>query len=116
MNRHLSGSDFLHFGETQDLIKLWSSIDAKLLPMNLAPEQILLGSYLLEIGWKLEDLLTEKTWADSMEKIVGFADSAAIDLFWLKYSSREYLWRRYGYEPMREVTPADWFAKLKNHR
>ena len=112
LDRHLSGSDFLHFGETQDLIVFWKSIDSQNLPVDLAPEQILMGSYLLSCGWSSEGLLTNQTWIESMRKVVGFLDSSALDLFWLKYSSREYLWRRYGKEPMKEVTPADWYSSL----
>lgn len=111
-DRYLSGSDFLQFGVTNELIEFWGSIDAMRMPTDLAPEQILIGNYLLKLGSKSEGILSEGSWNNAIGSVFGFIDSATLDLFWLKYSSREYLWRRYGEEPLREISSADWYAAM----
>lgn len=111
-DRYLSGSDFLQFGKTNELVNLWESIDARRMPVDLAPEQILIGNYLIKLGAEREDLVSEDSWSSAIGSVFGFIDSATLDLFWLKYSSREYLWRRYGEEPLREISSADWYAAM----
>lgn len=111
-DRYLSGSDFLQFGVTNELIEFWAAIDAMRLPTDLAPEQILIGNYLLKLGSESEGIVSEGSWNNAIGSVFGFIDSATLDLFWLKYSSREYLWRRYGEEPLREISSADWYAAM----
>lgn len=111
-DRYLSGSDFLQFGLTNELIDLWVSIDTKRMPTDLAPEQILIGNYLLKLGAGFENLVSERSWKIAIGRVFGFIEPAALDLFWLKYSSREYLWRKYGDEHLREISSSDWYSAM----
>lgn len=116
IDRALSVSDFTQFGQTKELLQLWESIDSRSLPKALAPEQVLLGSYLLSLGWDEASLLSPATYERAMGEILGFVESSSLDLLWYKYSSREYLRRRYGRifgpEPLRELSAADWYSAL----
>jgi hypothetical protein len=112
IDRSLSGSDFLQFGTTEDLCNFWKSLDDQIVSGEMAPEQILMGSYLRRCGWVEQDLFTRDSWDRAMRDVVGFIDSSSLDLFWAKYSSREFLWRRYGREPLREVTLRDWYKSM----
>lgn len=112
IDRSLSGSDFLQFGATEDLFHFWKSLDDKSVSGELAAEQILMGSYLLRCGWVEQDLFTRASWDKAMRDVVGFIDASSIDLFWAKYSSREFLWRRYGREPLRELTSRHWYQSM----
>lgn len=112
IDRPLSGSDFLQFGKTADLARLWESQGQYNFSESLVAEQVLLGSYLASIGWPEESLFTEDSWNKAMGRIVGFIDFGSLDLFWFKYSSREFLWRRYGAEPLKEISPRIWYEAM----
>lgn len=115
LDRPLSASDFLQFGHTNDLLKMWKSLDTLEVSPHYAPEQVLLGSLALELGWSKELLFTSETWSEVRAELLGFVDATALDLFWFKYSSREHLWRRYGSEPLTELSPLDWLESMKEH-
>ncbi len=115
LNRYLGGSDFFQFGQTSDILNLWNSIDASKKQnqiIGLTSEQIILGSYLSYLGWPIENLYSMETWNRAMAEVIGFVDHCSLDLFWLKYSSREYLWRRYGKEPLIEIKPRNWYEAM----
>lgn len=112
INRPLSASDFMQFGHTCDLLRMWKSIDARRVSPTFTPEQVLLGSLALELGWPQEKLFTEQTWRAIRGRLLGFVDASSVDLFWFKYSAREYLWRRYGSETLAEVDQLDWLEAM----
>lgn len=111
-DRFLSASDFLQFGSTRDLVQMWESVESSTLPRELAAEQIIAGSYLLSLGWPRDNLFSLENWRKAQSEVFGFVDSSSLDLFWLKYSSREFLWRRYGREPLAEVQQRDWLDAM----
>jgi len=116
IDRPLSGSDFLQFGDIPELLQMWSSLDQYELSADLAAEQILAGSYLLSLGWPDVDLIESSNWEKAMAEVFGFIESSTVDLLWLKYSAREFLWRRYGSEPLTEVTQRDWLNSISQNK
>lgn len=116
IDRPLSGSDFVQFGEISDLLQMWSSVDQYELSVDLAAEQILAGSYLLSLGWAAEGIFDSSNWEKAMAEVFGFIESSTVDLLWLKYSAREFLWRRYGSEPLTEVTQRDWLNSIAQYK
>jgi hypothetical protein len=112
LDRPLSGSDFLQFGHTSDLRRMWESLEKQEISADLPAEQILIGNFLMSLDWPSNNLLSRETWEKAIGEVFGFIDSSTIDLFWLKYSAREFMWRRYGAEPLTEVSQRDWLAAI----
>jgi hypothetical protein len=112
IDRVLGATDFMQFGHLEDVLKFWTSSLRHSLPSNLEWETIITASYLLEIGWERETLLTKESWTLSMREVFGFVDGSSLDFFWHKYSMREYLWRRYSGPDLNEVTNAYWLKTL----
>jgi hypothetical protein len=110
LDRHLSVSDFLQYGYTLDVIRFWESAFRHPLPKTLAAEQLLTGGLLLDLGWAPEDLFSESSWMLAIRDIFGFVDASALDLYWHKYSRREYLWRRYAHSVNQEMTQGFWLS------
>jgi hypothetical protein len=119
-------SDFLTFGKTLDVLKYWSITDEESPAyINLArlskypefsnpeivPEVKICSQFLQRTGWKLE--WTQEDWRRALIDRFLVLDAASLDLYWNKYSSREYLWRRYDDDETDEFTFGDW-ADLHN--
>ena len=115
-------SDQFHFGRVVDLQTFWSpdeplsrSYSGTTLSRASAasrlslPEVRLTTSFLDRTGWDVQWTL-EDWWRALAERFIVL-DTAAIDLLWVKYSQKEYRWKRYGKpSPLEEVDFADWMS------
>lgn len=114
-------SDQLHFGYTSDIAQFWDGFQDDRGPDWTHPtpktlrEQALLRltevhfctRYLEQMGWRLAWTL-EDSWSAFRDCFIVL-DASSLDLFWPKYSSLEYRWRRYSaISPLEEFTFADW--------
>lgn len=63
--------------------------------------------YMEAIGHKL--LWTKQDSEEVMRDYFIIIDAESIDLFWAKYTKREYRWRTYTNEGLKPITYSDWF-------
>jgi hypothetical protein len=110
--RIYSMSDFLHFGLLEDLEKIWDEHSAdKLLGLGLdpPPEVFLCTHFMDSIGRIHENSLSD-WWVFVRDSLIVI-DAPSIDLFWPKYSSREYRWHHYdGPKTFNQFSFADWIS------
>lgn len=111
-NRPLSASDFLTYGTVSDSEKYWETgaFDSK---DNLIPEQKLLLGYLHKLGLQSQEV-SLRSWYIALSSVIGIVDATHLDLFWPKYSMREFLWRRYMDVGLEELGFPDWLMIMSN--
>jgi hypothetical protein len=110
VDRPTGASDFMQFGNTEDVKRFWLNALKYDLPEDITPEQTVTASYLLSLGWDRETIFSNETWVRAMKEVFGFVDASSLDFFWYKYSMREYFWRRYQGPPLQEMTQAHWIG------
>ena len=123
-NRIYNISDMLLFGDIDDMILYFNPVDAedrvpgwqifdeKKEPVKYAqarPGEIYFATHYLEncgftLKWTFED---SDYYRNQMFIVV---DAEAIDLFWPKYTRKEYMWRSYTGLPFETVGFKDWFV------
>lgn len=125
-NRFYNVSDLFLFGYTEDLLRYYSCPeDTREHTNGKAPEDKLLYSkrrtgeiwfsthYIEAIGHKL--LWTKK----DNDYVIGnyfiIVDAESMDLFWWKYTKREYRWRTYLNRELGQVTFSDWYLMYCNN-
>jgi len=116
-------SDQFHFGRTSDLLNYWSlDLDERsgdfipepdhsmreLAELRLT-ETGLCAAFLESVGW--EPKWTLHDYWSSLRDIFLILDSATLDLYWPKYSRREFRWKRYDdHSPLQEIDFAMWMS------
>ena len=130
MRRIYGLSDFLTFGRTEDVLAYWSppltnpdqfDTEPNIFALGAVseesrgyPEVYLCSSFLQRHHWNLK--WSHDDWVHALVERFVIADASSLDFFWNKYSSREYLWRRYGELPaLEEIAWGDWI-ELSNDR
>jgi hypothetical protein len=110
--RLYSMSDFLHFGLLEDLERIWDlEAVSKLAGLGLSspPEVFLCSHFMDSIGRARENSLQD--WWTFVRDNLIVLDASSLDLFWPKYSSREYRWRQYdGPKTHNQFSFADWMS------
>lgn len=101
-------SDFLLFGDINDVLKYWDgSLDSRTgLDESVSSasaveyskmricEVYFSTAFLERTKWPLRFTLDD--WWGVLSRRFIIVDAGTLDFFWPKYSTREYLWRRYG--------------------
>ena len=114
-SRRFGLSDMLQFGSLQDLVSFW----------DFEPSDFVDSVHSGEHDWANESFLafqflskeqdiefSAEAWMTALRSRFLICDASSIDLYWNKYSNREYLWRRYGVGEHQEFGFADWLANL----
>lgn len=108
-------SDMLQFGHLRDLQSFWSVPLAR----SDAPTSWIRRGYVNESYLAYNYALRHSTydfsfdgWLAALRDIFCVVDAGSLDLFWRKYSDREYLWRRYNTQSFTEVTFVDWLSVI----
>ncbi len=121
-NRLYGASDQMQFGCVSDLERFWDSQVTRPTPDleteklsepeisagSGSPETLLNSRYLTRSGWVLQN-----THEDSLQALTDLYcvfDAASVDLFWPKYTRREYRWKQYGQGDFEEVSFAEWLS------
>lgn len=125
-NRFYNVSDLFLFGYTDDMLRYYSCPeDTREHTNEKAPEDKLLYSkrrtgeiwfsthYIEAIGHKL--LWTKEDNDYAMGNYYIIVDAESIDLFWRKYTRREYRWRTYSNRELGQVTFSDWYLMYCNN-
>lgn len=119
-------TDMLQFGNVEDLLEYWpGELDSRnvdsiggipahtlrgLAQQNIV-ETYFCSNFLSRTGWPLKWTLSDY-WMAVRERFF-IVDSASIDFFWPKYSSREDRWRIYSEAPShQEIDSAFWHSLL----
>ena len=53
---------------------------------------------------------TPPDWEEALSEFFGIVDHSTLDMYWPKYSRREYLWRRYAESELEELTHSRWLS------
>lgn len=110
--RLYSMSDFFHFGLLEDLEKIWN-LEAirKLSGVGLSsPPEVFLCSHFIESIGRGRSNSLQDWWTFVRDNLIVI-DASSLDLFWPKYSSREYRWRQYdGPKTHNQFSFADWMS------
>lgn len=123
-NRLYGASDQMQFGCVTDLERYWSGeiqateTDTEKPPISGviardqapgSPETLLNSRYLSRSGWRLRNSAQDSLCA--LASVYCVIDASSIDLFWPKYTRKEYRWRTYGgHSTFEEVSFAEWIA------
>jgi hypothetical protein len=116
-------SDQFQYSSVDTLLEYWSAPYDDRLPsvVEVGPQaqrqyarsrlsEVWLCSHFLEsrgerLRWTLED-----SWRVYRDLFL-ILDTEALDLYWPKYTNREFRWRRYmGLSPLEELSHSDWIA------
>lgn len=123
-NRLYGASDQMQYGCVADLERYWSGeIQATETGTERppssgvtardqtpgSPETLLNSRYLSRSGWNLRNTIQDSVRA--LASVYCVVDASSIDLFWPKYTRKEYRWRTYGgHSTFEEVSFAEWVA------
>lgn len=108
INRPLSASDFMQFGFTSDLTFFWMPVRSDSNTRVHTPEQTLVLNFLTNLGVPVDSNKLDKLWLDALAKVFCVFDASSIDWFWLKYSNREFMNRKYSDSGLNEFSPGYW--------
>jgi hypothetical protein len=110
--RLYSMSDFLHFGLLEDLEKIWNVEALRKLDgvaLSSPPEVFICSHFIQSIGRVRANSLQD--WWSFVRDNLIVVDASSLDLFWPKYTSREYRWRQYdGPKTHNQFSFADWMS------
>ena len=114
-NREYGLSDFLAFGTLEEQLTYWSyplepgdtEVPGIIEP---TPEQILSHRYIKQ------KLGNAAGWDDGLRQLFAVVDNSSLDLFWPKYSAREFRWRSYNGGRLSELSQGEWFSRLLSNR
>jgi WavE lipopolysaccharide synthesis len=113
-------SDFLMFGQIDDMLTYWGvDLDDRLeIPNGTGlstareyskkeiVEVYFMANFLRRIGWEIQ--WTLENYRSALANYFVVIDALSIDLYWPKYSSREHLWRNYGFSLLEPISFSDW--------
>lgn len=114
-------SDQFHFGRVEDLLNFWHPLDVEDDAIHTdneravsarrlgLPEVTLTVSFLARTNWTPQWTLGD--WWRALADRFVVVDASTLDIYWPKYTSREFRWRRYGPQsPLEELNFADWLS------
>lgn len=110
--RLYSMSDFLHFGLLEDLEKIWDvhAVNKLLGRGLLHPPEVFLCTHFMDSIGRIRENTIADWWGFVRDSLIVI-DSPSIDLFWPKYSSKEYRWHQYdGPKTFNQFSFADWIS------